>query len=485
MLEQDPFYIQLKQTLQSRLEKDQPRFHAYSVTIRKSRSLQNLLIGDDETGIQSYQDRDVDELSYSMTVYSRHGEQNENMGQFYMSLDPMTPLEEQIQMAFEGSLMVCNPPWTLAKPPEKGYMNVINHDPTIMENQEAVRTRLLSEIASCARNLKEVKLNSAELYVNLSESLTQTSGGLTLPEASTDIYFEAAMEQSKGVFAHDIHAKKAANEGKLNFNTQEVHRYFKGVTVAEMDVPGYFHLMEEETLSLGATLLPMTSQNATLIVDEEVIASFLNAIQDQLSADAEYNRFPHLLPENAIARSSDGGKVDGDLLNLTLDPLIPSMVKSTPFTSEGLAAQKADVIVNGIVKHQIIGNRMGQYLKKEPNGIAGNHLVPAGNYTKSELIAMEPECIEILSFSSLLINPRTLTWSSEIKLGRLYRDGKAVALLKGGVASGDIREHLLSMRFSSNIVTRNAPADSWHSAVGYKGPDAMLIRRGARIAGGH
>ena len=159
------------------------------------------------------------------------------------------------------------------------------------------------------------------------------------------------------------------------------------------------------------------------------------------------------------------------------------MAESTPFTSEGLPAERALVIEDGVVRKQLVSARMGQYLGRPANGICGNMLVPPGRGDKADWLAALPEVLEICTFSSLLIDPRTLTWSSEIKLGRLHRAGRPPVTIKGGVVSGSLRQNLRDCAFSRRRIVRNDLPDGWKPARGYDGPDAMLIRAGVQVAG--
>ncbi len=160
------------------------------------------------------------------------------------------------------------------------------------------------------------------------------------------------------------------------------------------------------------------------------------------------------------------------------------MALSTAFTDEGLPAERAAVVADGVVCRQLVNVRFGQYLGRPANGIAGNLVVPAGRWSREELLAAAPEVLEIVTFSSLLVNPQTLSWSSEIKLGRLHRRGQAPVLVKGGLVSGNLRENLRDARFSNRLATRNLLARAWYLAKGYCGPDLMLIQAGVKIAGG-
>jgi predicted Zn-dependent protease len=174
---------------------------------------------------------------------------------------------------------------------------------------------------------------------------------------------------------------------------------------------------------------------------------------------------------------------DSDKLNVTLDPSLPVMALTTPFTAEGMKPVKAQVIKDDVITTQIIGNRIGQYLKKEPNFIEGNMVVTLGSKSKEELLNSVDECIEITAFSSLLINPNTLTWSSEIKLGKLYKNGKFQHTLKGGVVSGNIKENFTNFNFSNDEIKINEVSSGFGPSKGYVGPNQMLIKAGVKVLG--
>ena len=460
-LKEDPLYRDLIDRLEE-LRAEEVSFTAWSATIRRSRSLQSLLIGEARSGFVPYQERSVEDISYLVQLYVSHGSPVV-MGTASLILDPLKPFREQIREGLQNAAMVSNPPWELPGVPEEPYPEVLTADPEIFEHPREAAERFLERACQGALSFSDVRFNSAEFYLNHREEHRETSTGLNLPDLRTDFYFEAACEKLPGP------------------NTQEVHRYRKGVRLSELDPVEMLSDMRQEALSSGKTELPATGKNVCLMVDADVISDWLNALVEQLHGSAEYNGGPFLAPGAPVYE----GPVlpDSELLQLDLDPFLEAMVESRAFTPEGLPAAGDRIIESGIVRQQIISHRMGQYLNRAPNRICGNFVVPSGKKTRQELLDSTEECLEILSFSSLLINPRTLTWSSEIKLARKYRKGQEVAMVKGGVASGSIRAHLASALFSSGQIVRNAVADTWHPSIGYRGPSHMLVRAGVNIAG--
>jgi predicted Zn-dependent protease len=219
------------------------------------------------------------------------------------------------------------------------------------------------------------------------------------------------------------------------------------------------------------------------MIDGESIADLMEELVNQLSANREYDKTPFMTEGDSVLKGEKAAS--SDALSLTLDPSVPVMAMTTPFTAEGMKPIKAQVISKDQVKTQLINNRIGQYLGKKPNYIDGNIIVEMGHSSKQDLLESlgSKECLEVLTFSSLLINSNTLTWSSEIKLARLWRDGKVAAMIKGGVVSGDIKENLTNFRFSNEITKRNSTGGGFSPASGYIGPNHMLIQSGVKIAG--
>jgi len=65
----------------------------------------------------------------------------------------------------------------------------------------------------------------------------------------------------------------------------------------------------------------------------------------------------------------------------------------------------------------------------------------------------------------------------------LHRKDKPATVLKGGIASGDVKASLASFKFSNETVKRNTSGGYFEAANGYVGPEHMLIWQGISIAG--
>ena len=418
------------------------------------------MLGHASEGLKAYQQRSVEDLGYTLFVYARH---DGHQGVGNITLDPLQPLAPQISRAFDNAKLASNSPWDLAQPSDQAFAEVQTADPLLVADLSGAHRQMQHAVASKAANVSGVKINSAELFTTLTDLYFESSTGISASKLLSDIYFEIALE-------------------KLPLpNTEEVQQYKKALSIAGADLPGFIDEAVAEALDIGDSQMPDTSDNATILVDKHCIASLLEAIESQLDAQAEYKKGPHLLkgdPINTLELHQQS-----DALTVTLDPFLPVMACSTPFTGEGRPAKKGLMIENNRVTHQSVDSRMAAYLEREVNTVCGNMVVELGDRSKKDLIAAEDNCLEIVAFSSLLVNDSTLTWSSEIKLGKWYKQGQLQGMIKGGVVSGNIRENFSHFKLSNQTAVLNNIADAFSGALGYVGPNAMLIKAGVKIAG--
>ena len=460
-LENDPMLPQLKNSLDAVMSK-YDNFYAWKISIENYQSLQTLMVGQDQKEFEKYQSRDVLDHNYQVEVYTRHGSP-ELMGNSTFTIDPLDDLNEQVEKTYQNSLLVGNKVWELPKKLNAPLEKVSTTDPIIHEDINHAHAQLHSEINKKVSVLTNVKVNSGELYTNLCTNYFETSFGIKGQKEASDIYFEMAIEKLPAP------------------NTQEVLKYKKAISIEDANLSQFIDNTVEETLSISSTVVPKTADHLNILVDGEVISDFLNNLISHLNARREYEKSPFL----AVGSSIITGKKDNesDKVNLTLDPTIPVMALTTPYTAEGMKPTKALIIKDDNVQVQITHNRMGQYLGKEPNYIAGNMILEKGHKTKVELLKSVEECIEIISFSSLLINDNTLTWSSEIKLGKLYKNGEFVSMVKGGVVSGDIKQNFSHFHFDNTEIKINEMGGGFEPAKGYIGPNLMLIKAGVKVVG--
>jgi predicted Zn-dependent protease len=428
----------------------------WSLNATDSRSLQRLYSSPDGTLLACHQSRRVDGEALKLSVYTPSTAEG-MVGTAMIDLVTYRPIAQQLDVAIELAACSQNKAWKLAAPPATEPQPVETCDPDIRDNPDDVAAKIEQQFTEAFAATDGCRLNSAELFVNYSLSAQTNSEGLSYQTELSELYLEAAME-------------KAGQE-----NDKEVHEHTTSVTVADLDVPEFIAECALQVATLGDSEEPETQDGATILIGKDALSQMLDALLQQLNCTNEYLKLPFL----KVGDPFGGG--EGDALELALDPTIPCMVLSSPYAIDGLAAKGGALISDNHVKDRVIGNRFGQYLGLAPNGLSGNLVVKPGTLTKENLAGID--YVEVIKFSSLLIDAQKLTWSSEIKLGRSVAADGTVTLVKGGVVSGNLKENFTDCKLSATIGNVNAPKSSYAPPLGYRGPDAMLITRGVSIAG--
>ncbi len=453
-MKQNHFTTEVTRQLSARVESGKLR--GWSLKTTESRSHQRLYASPDGQTLSCHQSRRVDGVAYQLSVYSPVEDPN-RVGTAFIDLVPHRSVDAQINEALELSRGSQNPAWKLAGPPATPPEPVETCDPSIRDNPEAVMEEIDHAFSAAFAVTEGCRLNSAELFLNYSISTQINSEGLAYEVEQSDVYLEAAME-------------RAGCE-----NDKEVHEHDTSVAAADLDVKGFIERCALQVSVLGDSEEPETSDNASILIGKDALSQMLEAVVIQLNCTNEYLKLPFLKPGDRF------GDDTGDALQLRLDPTLPCMAQSAVYAIDGLPARSGTLIENNKVVDRVIGNRFGQYLGLEPNGLSGNLVVEAGSLTPESLAGTE--YVEVIKFSSLLIDSQKLTWSSEIKLGRHVAADGTVTLVKGGVVSGNLRENFTGCRFSSELGSVSSPPSSYTQALGYRGPDAMFITRGVSIAG--
>ncbi len=425
---------------------------------KQIRGNQALYERDAAGGIRRHQDRMVREASYSLTLYTRS---DDAMGMASGNLLPWLPFDRQIDELLDVAAQGRNKPWRLAAPPAQPYPQVSTCDQNIGGQPDPVLQEIEQQIVDAIRQHDDIAVNSTEIFLNVHDISRVSGTGIRTSKQISEVYIEVAME-------------RAGQD-----NDKEVLETITGVSSADVDIPAFIALCAEQVRSLGQTREPDTTEEICVVIDKNALAAILDAVRSQLDAAMEYHKMPHFKPGASVY----GDVEPRDRLTMTLDPGIPYMVESTPHTDEGLVAEKRVVIDQGRVVDRMISNRYGQYLDLAPNGVTGNIVVPSGSVSHRDFINHVPSYIEILKFSSLLVDERKLTWSSEIKLARQVDHSGQTALLKGGVVSGKIVDNLAACLFSSETGRVNRPSNGFDNGVGYEGPAKVLIMKGVSVAG--
>ena len=145
-------------------------------------------------------------------------------------------------------------------------------------------------------------------------------------------------------------------------------------------------------------------------------------------------------------------------------------------SEQGLVQRPLKLVEKNRVVATATDKQYGDYLGISPNTNRGNIVVDPGMMSYEELTRQSPQVIEILQFSGLFTDPNSGTFSSEIRLAKLYDNQTgSVHYLKGGSLSGSISENFKGLRLSKNRSIRSLFFSDHSHGQGYFGPDFALL----------
>jgi PmbA protein len=289
-------------------------------------------------------------------------------------------------------------------------------------------------------------------------------------------------EIAKAVYKNDIYDKGGINSCEIFLEKVETRVInSEGVDVSSVTYKGMVEFIttwkeEGEEIELyrcincsdfDAELLASEVKNMITICREKAIARSTpnlktfpviftrNAVKELFSyytfmskASAVYNQYSTW----KIGDELQGENVKGDLVTITLDPLINNSTSSAPFDEDGVALAPVRIIDKGVLKQYLADSRYGYYLNVETTGSIGNMVVEGGSRTAKELQA-EPHLMAA-AFSDFSMDEVTGDFGGEIRLA-WYFDGEKSIPVTGGSITGNIYELRQELYLSKELQKDN------------------------------
>ncbi len=402
------------------------------------------------------QDRNIRVRSISAKLFvrlSKPGRQGEITKKLFTSLN----LKEQIEVAIEAALQTDHQAWELPFEIPRNIPQILTTDPDMAEDLDGVTEKLTSRIAAAVQKSRSSVFNSAELFLSIHDRELHLSNGLTHRSSQSRIYTEAAFS-----FEKTLPSNKTVSDEYLN-STWAVH-------LSQLPIEKIFDEAADRAEHSLEVSKPLTGQYP-VIIDSEVISTLLNGFISQLWSSNAYHGLPF------IQRNQDLiPKAEADLLTIILDPSLPFGADTTTISQQGLLQLPLKLVNQNKVVETATDKQFGDYLGTPPNTVRGNLVVQPGQHSHQELTRAAPKVIEILQFSGLFADPNTGTFSSEIRLAKLYdNESGKTTYLKGGSLSGSIRENFRGLRLSNSTTQRSHFSTEQFHGLGYFGPEFALI----------
>ncbi len=402
------------------------------------------------------QDRNVRSRTISLKIFvrlSKPGRQGEISKKFFTTLN----LRDQIDTAVDAALQTDHQTWELPKEFPTALPQVMTTDPDMAEDLEGVTEKLTARISASVQQTRPSRFNSAELFLSVHHRELHLSNGLTHRSSQSRIYTEAAYSFEKlhpnGTLTSDEYL---SSQWSVQLGQLPIEKIFDEAA----------HRAEH-----SLDVVKPTSGQYSVLIDSEVISTLLNGYIMQLWASNAYHGLPFIQKNQALIPDAQG-----DLLTILLDPSLPYGADTAVVSQEGLPQKPLKLVEQNQVIETATHKQFADYLGLTPTTVRGNLVIQPGHLSHQELTQSAPQVIEILQFSGLFADPNTGTFSSEIRLAKLYdnQNGK-VSYLKGGSLSGSIRENFRGLKLSKSITQRAHFSTEQFQGQGYSGPEYALI----------
>jgi len=442
---------QLKTTLSQN-----PKIKGWVITQENARRRERYFLLDGGA-LSIDQDRDVHAQNIHVRLFVGLDGKPDRQGEITKKFFTDRSLTEQILSGVEAAAQTDHKAWDLPASVPAQIPQIKTADPRISEDINTAVNSLTSRIGQAVALKRATTFNSAELFVSVHDRELYLSNGLTSRFAQTRIYAEAAYSFTK----IRPNGERVSEE---YLNTQWA------VNIDDLPIEKLFAETSERAEHSLDTGKPETGKYA-VIVDSEVLATLFNDQITQLNAGNAYNGLPFLNQGTDLI----GGAI-GDLLTITLDPSLDYGANSGALSEQGLPQSPLKLVEKNQITGTSTDKQYADYLGIPASTSKGNVVVDAGVFSHEQLTKQAPRVIEILQFSGLFSDPNSGTFSSEIRLAKLYdnQSGK-VTYIKGGSLSGSIQDNFKGIRLSKNRVKRAHFSSGAMSGAGYYGPEFALL----------
>lgn len=408
------------------------------------------LIQDAKTRVALDQARQVDVEKTKVQLFIKKADGR--LGSAGKPLLKFQPLEPQLLALAAAAEIGDEELWELPQT-AAASVPVSNVFPALKENfqkgAQAIHADLTNSIAKT-----EGIFNSAELFVNLEKTLHLASNGFEHSEERSRIYTEVC-------FSSENKNKDLSEE----FLITQWYGHPEQVDLKKM--------CEDSREFAEASLDTKKPESGSyaVILHADVLSDLWNTCLSQLDSQGQYFKHPFLEPGTEFIKG-----FEGDAFDLSVDPKVHFCFASQDYNSYGVPQKKLRLAGGNKVLASLTSPRFAQYLKKPMTTDWGCVVVePASSKPLAELKKSQPKVLEILQFSGLFTDHATLTYSSEIRLARLYDNEKGtVTYIKGGNLSGNLMENFRGVRWSQERSLFNH-SDYSGRGLGYSGPSYALV----------
>lgn len=389
--------------------------------------------------------RMVEQKTYLIEVWVSKGELQGFASKVIQShLDLISQIEECLNQAQVSSEKLWEPPQPSSEfvfHPEQCFSGL---DEDFLGASEVVYKKLHQDIVDTSKGV----FNSAELFCVITNSELRASNGFLRKQKKTRLYAEVCFSERKG---------------------EESQEYLVTEWCVHPDQLDTRKMCDESAEFAGALLGARNTPQSeySVLLSADVLNEVFHDLKSHLDARSKYYQRPFIPQGEKLIPGYEGAD-----FGLEINPGRDWAMASRTDDGWGRSQPLLMLATNNEVMSSICSYQMSQYLDMAPSTVGGCLEVDVKGESVEDLLA-DQDVLEILQFSGLFTSSIDLTFSSEIRLARLWKKDGSVQFLKGGSLSGSVKDHFKTLRFSNEKVCHNKFED--HGTISYFGPEKALI----------
>lgn len=400
------------------------------------------------------QSREVEDRSFHLRLYVRRPD-GKQMGVAEGPLFQKLDLLKQLEGLEKKALLGVEKEWLFPKPDKEDEetQSPLKVYPPLLAEIKNCSFKVYRDLEKAIQRAREGQFNSGELFVIRENRVRTLSSGFSSEQIESKIYAEvcfSSQDKDSGLAEEFLVTRWASHPEQLDFDKmcRESAQFAEASLRTAKLASGEFHVL----------------------LHADVLNALLHDVLSQLTSRQKYYKLPFKPKGTSFIDNFKGMP-----FVMSLDPSLDYCFASGSFSSEGLSQRNRVLVQDNRVQFNPTSSQMSQYLGDEVTTVLGNLvIVPSKIESKESLIKSQDKVLEILQFSGLFTNSMDLTYSSEIRLARLYdnRTGK-VSYIKGGNLSGHFPTNFTSVLWGGDSVVEN-----WFDEGGghtYYGPEVALI----------
>jgi TldD protein len=319
------------------------------------------------------------------------------------------------------------------------YQTALRTDPFRVSPEAKINLLLTAE--EKMRRLKKVKISEAFMGAYKTEKIFASTEGSYLEQEIVEC---GAGISATAIEGEDVQVRSYPNSFRGNFATRG-YEWVEG-----MNLPDHAERVAGEAVQL-LSAKPCPSKVTTLILDGSQVAL---QVHESVGHPIELDRI--LGTEASYAGTSflDPGMVGkfkyaSDLVNITADATVPGGLGTFGYDDEGVPAQRATILVQGILVNLLTSRETAHHLGKGSNGTMradGWNRIPLirmtninlepGDWTLDRMIEETRDGLYLSTNRSWSIDDKRINFQFGTEIGWEIKNGKLGEMVKNPTYTG-------------------------------------------------